>query len=92
MIKKIILTVTMIATFSIFAEAQSQRTHSRNTRSTSYYRYYKKHYNKKDYRNTLVHRRYRRARDEYFFKYKMSKSWYDVRRRSRSTARYYKRR
>lgn len=79
----------MIAAFSIFAEAQSQRTHSRNTRSTSYYKYYKKHYNKKDYRNTLVHRRYQRARNEYFLKYKMSKAWYETQRR-RSSVRYYK--
>ena len=90
MIKKIMITLLMIAAFSVWADAQSQRTHSRTKTSRSIN--YKHYYNKDKCRQRLVHRLYQKQAQKYFFKYTMPKSWYDMKRRSRSTARYYKRR
>lgn len=80
MIRKIVIILLMTILFSIAAEAQSK-----TGRKINYNRYNKtKYYNT---RNSLVHRRYQKASKRYFFKYTMSKAWYNTR---RSKARYYR--
>ena len=89
MIRKIVITLLMMTLFSIVAEAQSK-----TGRKINYNRYTTSRYNS---RNSLVHRRYQKASKRYFFKYTMSKAWYNTRRSSTkyyrpSSSRYYKRR
>jgi len=90
MIRKIAIILLMTLLFSVAAEAQNK-----TSRRINYNRYSKtKYYNT---RNSLVHRRYQKASKRYFFKYTMSKAWYNTRRSSTrsyrpSSSRYYNRR
>lgn len=73
---KFLLVLFIFTTFLIIADAQSQRVHSKNSRIQY------------DYRNTLVHRRYRKAAEQYFLKYTLPKTRYNIRQARRSTAYY----
>lgn len=85
MIRKIVITLLMIILFSMLAEARNK-----TGRKIDYNRYTTSRYNS---RNSLVHRRYQKASKRYFFKYTMSRAWYNTKRSStKSSSRYYKRR
>lgn len=73
---KILLVLFIFTIFVTVADAQSQRVHSKNSRIQ---------YN---YRDTLVHRRYRKAAKRYFLKYTLPKAKYNIRQARRSTVYY----
>lgn len=75
-LRKFLLLLCIFITFTTIVNAQSQRMHSKNLRIQ---------YN---YRDTLVHRRYRKFAEQYFLKYTLPKIRYDVRHARHSTAYY----